>query len=177
MRRKSSVASSGIFEMKPQRQEQIFSIRLMKTKLTEPDCWYMRQMDPTLDAFWVGTHTSSPNSCYLTAACHRWGRFFLVGLGPGAAVGGMLPETNTGHSCYLTAARRRWFFSLVNLGPDSGLWAPEAAVCSTRIEINTGYSCYFICNNSRQKTWTSCNVQVLLKTGNQRTVPGQFLKE
>ena len=28
MRRKSSVASSGIFEMKPQRQEQIFFIRL-----------------------------------------------------------------------------------------------------------------------------------------------------
>ena len=45
-----------------------------------------------------------------------------MGLGPGAAVGGMLPETNTGHSCYLTAARRRWFFSLVNLGPrGSGL--------------------------------------------------------
>ena len=42
------------------------------------------------------------------------GRFFLlVDLGPGAAVGAMRLEINTGYSCYLTAARhRRWrFFS------------------------------------------------------------------
>ena len=33
--------------------------------------------------------------------------FFLVDLGPGAAVGGMQLEVNIGYSCYLTAARRR----------------------------------------------------------------------
>ena len=32
--------------------------------------------------------------------------FFLVDPGPGAAVGGMQIEINTGYSCYLTAARR-----------------------------------------------------------------------
>ena len=33
--------------------------------------------------------------------------FFLVDLGPGAAVGGMQLEVNIGYSCYLTAAHRR----------------------------------------------------------------------
>ena len=32
---------------------------------------------PTLDAFWVGTHATTPNSCYLTAARRRRGRFFF----------------------------------------------------------------------------------------------------
>ena len=31
---------------------------------------------PTLDRFWVGTHATSPNSCYLTAARRRRGSFF-----------------------------------------------------------------------------------------------------
>ena len=54
----------------------------------------------TLDAFLVGTHATSPNSCYLTAACPRQGRFFfLVNLDPGAAVGGMRIEINTEYSC------------------------------------------------------------------------------
>ena len=73
----------------------------------------------------------------MTADRRRQGRFFLVDLGPGTAVGGMRLEIYTGFSCYLTAARRRRgrFFSLVNLGPG-------AAVEGIRIEINTGYSCY-----------------------------------
>ena len=64
-------------------------------------------------------------------------------LGPGAAVGGMRLEINTGYSCYLTAARRRLgcFFSLVDLGPG-------ATVGGSRIEINIGLSCYLICNDS-----------------------------
>ena len=44
---------------------------------------------------WIEINTRY--SCYLTAACRRWGRFFfLVDLGPGAAVGGMRLEINTG---------------------------------------------------------------------------------
>ena len=71
---------------------------------------------------------------------------FFVDLGPGAAVGGMWIEINTGYSCYLTAARRRrgHFFSLVDL-------VLGAAVGCIRIEKNTGYSCYLICNNSRHR--------------------------
>ena len=59
----------------------------MRYKLTkEKGCWYIRQMAPpsqpppphhTLDAFWVGTHATSPNSCYLTAARRRRGRYFF----------------------------------------------------------------------------------------------------
>ena len=33
--------------------------------------------------------------------------FFLVDLGPGAAVGGMQLEVNIGYNCYLTVTRRR----------------------------------------------------------------------
>ena len=41
-----------------------------------------------MDAFWVGTHATSPNSCYLTAARRCREQFFLllVDLGLGAAV-------------------------------------------------------------------------------------------
>ena len=64
--------------------------------------------------------------------------FFLVDPCPGAAVGGMRIEINTGYSCYLTAARRPWgrFFILVNLGPG-------AAVGGMRIEMNAGYRLLF----------------------------------
>ena len=105
-------------------------------------------MDPfyysTLHAFWVGTHATSPNSCYLTAAHRRQRWFFsLVNLG---SFGGMrlesLVEMNTGYSCYLTAVRRcrgRFFF-LVDLGPG-------AAVGGMRLEINR----VAICNNSWHK--------------------------
>ena len=41
------------------------------------------------------THATSPNSCYLTA---RGGFFPLMDLGPGAAVGGMRLEINTGYN-------------------------------------------------------------------------------
>ena len=38
--------------------------------------WTPPPPQPTLDAFWVGTHATTPNSCYLTAARRRRGRFF-----------------------------------------------------------------------------------------------------
>ena len=73
------------------------------------------------------------------------GVFFLVDLGPGAAVGGMRLEKNIRYNCYLTAAcRRRGVFFLVDLGRG-------AAVGGMRIEINTRYSCYLICNNAWNK--------------------------
>ena len=48
-------------------------------------------------------------SCYLTAARRCQGQFFLVDLGPGAAVGGMWIEINTGYGCYFICnnSRRR----------------------------------------------------------------------
>ena len=73
---------------------------------------------------WRGTVVNTGYSCYLTAARRRRAQFlfFLVDLGPGAAVSGMRIEINTGYSCYLTAARRHWgqFFHVdIGLGAAS----------------------------------------------------------
>ena len=83
----------------------------------------------TTSTSWRGTVVNTGYSCYLTAARRRRAQFlfFLVDLGPGAAVCGMRIETNTGYSCNLTAARSRQgqFLSLVDLG----LGAPTDRFC------------------------------------------------
>ena len=83
----------------------------------------------TTSMSWRGTVVNTGYSCYLTAARRRRAQFlfFLVDLGPGAAVCGMRIETNTGYSCNLTAARSRQgqFLSLVDLG----LGAPTDKFC------------------------------------------------
>ena len=83
----------------------------------------------TTTTSWRGTVVNTGYSCYLTAARRRRAQFlfFLVDLGPGAAVCGMRIETNTGYSCNLTAARSRQgqFLSLVDLG----LGAPTDKFC------------------------------------------------
>ena len=92
--------------------------------------------------FFCRTHTTSSNSCYLTATRCRRVQLFSIGSGPGGS-GWRHAEIKTGYSCYLTAACRRLgcFFSLVDLGPG-------ATVGGSRIEINIGLSCYLICNDS-----------------------------
>ena len=65
------------------------------------------------------------NSCYLSAALRRRGRFFSpIESGPrGSSLWNV--DRHTGNSCYLSAARRRRgrFFSPIESGPrGSGLW-------------------------------------------------------
>ena len=50
---------------------------------------------------WDCLEDSLGHTCYVTAARRRGFFFLLVDLGPGAAVGGMRLEINTGNSCYL----------------------------------------------------------------------------
>ena len=70
----------------------------MRYKLTkEKGCWYIRQMAPH--------HTPPPSPphprCILSWNSCNLSKQLLFDSGPGAAVGGMRIEINTGYSCYL----------------------------------------------------------------------------